>query len=108
MQFDCQRGRQLNAQRQAELSSTSPHALQHEMTTHHRPYKCTIQIALPSNQYAQHLKDIISVDQEISDKVVKSFAVVESTSCTQHDTTIDDGGKADEEMNKNDMRVLQM
>ena len=79
-----------------------------EMTTHHRPYKCTIQIALPSNQYAQHLKDIISVDQEISDKVVKSFAVVESTSCTQHDTTIDDGGKADEEMNKNDMRVLQM
>jgi len=33
-------------------------------------------MALPSNIYAQHLKDVISVDQEISNKVVKSFTIV--------------------------------
>ena len=44
-----------------------------------RPYKCTIHIALPSNQYAQHLKDVISVDQEISNKVIKSFAIVNAS-----------------------------
>jgi hypothetical protein len=41
-----------------------------------RPYKCTVHIALPNNTYAQHLKDVISVDQEISNKVVKSFTIV--------------------------------
>ena len=44
-----------------------------------RPYKCTIHIALPSNQYVQHLKDVTSVDQEISNKVVKSFAIVSAS-----------------------------
>ncbi len=78
------------------------------MTKHHRPYKCTVQIALPSNQYAQHLKDIIAVDQEISDKVVKSFSIVmDSISrCTNDADTV--GGERDGVKNTGDMRVLQM
>lgn len=77
-----------------------------------RPYKCTVHIALPSNQYAQHLKDVMSVDQEISNKVVKSFAVVH----TSPEIT-DDGdamaiapeydGAGDDAGDRN-MRVLQM
>jgi hypothetical protein len=43
-----------------------------------RPYKSTVHIALPSIQYAQHLKDVISVDEEVSNKVVKSFSIVTS------------------------------
>jgi hypothetical protein len=46
------------------------------MTDISRPYECTVHIALPSIQYSQHLKDIISVDEEISKKVVKSFSIV--------------------------------
>jgi hypothetical protein len=82
---------------------------QHEMmTTHYRPYKCTVQIALPSDQYAQHLKDIISVDQEISDKVVKSFSVVmDSMSTCTKDADICDGER-DGVKNDDGMRVLQM
>ena len=41
-----------------------------------RPYKSTVHIALPSIQYAQHLKDVVSVDEEVSNKVVKSFSIV--------------------------------
>lgn len=43
-----------------------------------RQYKCTIHLALPSAQCAQHLRDVISVDKEISDKVVKTISVVKS------------------------------
>jgi len=75
-----------------------------------RPYKCTIHIALPSNQYAQHLKDVISVDQEISNKVVKSFAIVSASSNidgrlnkdARMDIVSDDCNGSD------DMNVLQM
>ncbi|KAL7529455.1 hypothetical protein ACHAWF_002981 [Thalassiosira exigua] len=65
----------------------------------HRPYKCTVHLALPSNQYARHLKDVVSVDKEISNKVVKSFAIVEDPDEPpgQHDAT---GGGG--------MRVLEM
>ena len=67
-----------------------------------------VQIALPSDQYAQHLKDIISVDQEISEKVVKSFSVVmDSTSTFTKDADICDGER-DGVKNEDSMRVLQM
>ena len=36
-----------------------------------RPYKCTVHLALPSNQYAHYMKEVISVDQEISHKVIR-------------------------------------
>ena len=65
-----------------------------------RPYKCTVHIALPSNQYAQHLKDVMSVDREISNKVVKSFEVVKVPA--MHEQKGDGGRGADE------ARVLKM
>jgi len=75
-----------------------------------RPYKCTIHIALPSNQYAQHLKDVISVDQEISNKVVKSFAIVNASS--HIDGRHDDNDREDIDSSNcngsDDMNVLQM
>ena len=40
-----------------------------------RRYKCTIRLALPSSQCAQHLRDVMSVDREISNKVVKTISV---------------------------------
>ena len=59
-----------------------------------RPYKCKVQIALPSKQYANHLKDVVSVDKEISNKVVKSFEVVRAT--------------ASDDAHGDEARVLQM
>jgi len=75
-----------------------------------RPYKCTIHIALPSNQYAQHLKDVISVDQEISNKVVKSFAIVSSSSDIdgRHDDNDREDIDSDDCNSSEDMNVLQM
>ena len=73
-----------------------------------RPYKCTVHIALPSNQYAQHLKDVISVDQEISNKVVKSFAIVSASDIDgRHSNDRDDivSGRCN---GSDDMNVLQM
>ncbi len=70
-----------------------------------RPYKCTAHIALPSRLYAEHLKDVISVDQEISDKVVKSFSIVSHDGNDVDDHRVvgdDDDGFG------NNMRVLQM
>ena len=71
-----------------------------------RPYKCTARIALPSHLYAKHLIDVISVDREISDKVVKSFSIV------GHDDGNDDDalivGRDDDSSFGNTMRILQM
>eukprot|EP00956_Cyclotella_meneghiniana_P015493 scaffold23804_cov48-Cyclotella_meneghiniana.AAC.13 len=41
-----------------------------------RPYKCKVDIALPSSIYAKHLRDVLSVDGELGNKIVKSFSVV--------------------------------
>mmetsp|Transcript_12573 Transcript_12573/g.30695 ORF Transcript_12573/g.30695 Transcript_12573/m.30695 type:complete len:125 (-) Transcript_12573:1443-1817(-) len=84
-----------------------------------RPYKCTVHIALPSNRYAHHLKDVVSVDQEISDKVVKSFSVgrvasapAAADAATDHGTTAEDGIVQDDDDcggdGGGDMRVLQI
>jgi predicted dinucleotide-binding enzyme len=73
-----------------------------------RLYKSTVHIALPSIQYAQHLKDVISVDEEVSNKVVKSFSIVTSQEVANGgdvDRDIDaivQGGDDDEQ------RVLRM
>ena len=79
-----------------------------------RPYKCTVQLALPSNQYAQHLKDVISVDKEISDKVVKSFSIVRAPSdrravdgVVEHQKGGSDGVGVEQE-GGGDLHVLQM
>ena len=73
-----------------------------------RPYKSTVHIALPSNQYAQHLKDVVSVDEEVSNKVVKSFSIVTSQEVDGSDidrgnsTIVQDAGQG------NEPRVLRM
>ena len=64
-----------------------------------RPYKCTVQLALPSSQHASHLRDVVSVDKEISNKVVKTFSI-EGASPADGNGSEQDGG--------DDMRVLQM
>ena len=61
-----------------------------------RPYKCTVQLALPSAQYTRHLRDVISVDKEISNKVVKSFSI-------ERALPANDGSN-----DGDDMRVLRM
>ena len=73
-----------------------------------RPYKCTIHIALPSNQYAQHLKDVISVDQEISNKVVKSFAIVNASDGRLNNDDNREDVVSDDCNGSDDMNVLQM
>lgn len=79
-----------------------------------RPYKCTVHIALPSNIYAQHLKDVISVDQEISNKVVKSFTIVnDGISSLNNDNNCGDDENDINAMEKdgdecNNLRVLRM
>ena len=71
-----------------------------------RPYKCTIHISLPSNQYAQYLKDGISVDTEISNKVVKSFSIVSAQEVqVDGDKVVGDNNDCDE---SGEMNVLQM
>ena len=73
-----------------------------------RPYKSTVHIVLPSIQYAQHLKDVVSVDEEVSNKVVKSFSVVTSQEADGsdvargNDTIFPDAGEG------NEPRVLRM
>lgn len=64
-----------------------------------RPYKCKVDLALPSPIYAQHLKDALSVDGELGNKIVKSFSVV-SVSDEEHG--VQDAEKGDE------TRVLSM
>jgi hypothetical protein len=71
-----------------------------------RPYKCTARIALPSHLYAEHLKDVISVDQEISDKVVKSFSIVSHDCSDVDDHRVVVGG--DDDGFGDNMRVLEM
>lgn len=71
-----------------------------------RPYKCTARIALPSHLYAEHLKDVISVDQEISDKVVKSFLIVSHDCSDVDDHRVVVGG--DDDGFGDNMRVLEM
>jgi hypothetical protein len=76
----------------------------------HRPYKCTVHIALPNNMYAQHLKDVISVDQEISNKVVKSFTIVNDDGiiCGDDENDISRVKNDDDDCSNNNLRVLRM
>ena len=56
-----------------------------------RPYTSIVHIALPSTKHAQHLKDVISVDGEVSNKVVKSFTIVtpQEAGCINEDNGSD-------------------
>lgn len=41
------------------------------------PYNCQITLALQSERHAQQIKRVMEVDPELSNRVVKSFTVVE-------------------------------
>ena len=64
-----------------------------------RPYKCKVDLALPTPIYAQHLKDALSVDGELGNKIVKYFSVVR-VSEDEHGVAAASSGE--------DMRVLRM
>jgi len=42
-----------------------------------KPYKCEIDITFPKRKHAQQCMDVLSVDDEIGDRVCKSFSVVD-------------------------------
>ena len=77
--------------------STLPLKLMSE--TIDRPYTCRVDLALPSSIYANHLKDVLSVDGELGNKIVKSFSVV-GVSSEEH------GGQNQNE--EKELRVLRM
>lgn len=49
-----------------------------------RPYKAQVEVTFPTPTQAKHAMDVLSVDGELGDKVVKTFTIAPST------------GKADE------------
>jgi hypothetical protein len=64
-----------------------------------RPYKCKVDLALPSPIYARYLKDVLSVDGELGNKIIKSFSIV---GVSEEDHGLQDADKGEE------MRVLRM
>jgi hypothetical protein len=42
-----------------------------------KPYKCTIEINFSEPLHAQHAMEVLNVDEEIGNRVTKSFAVGE-------------------------------
>ena len=75
-----------------------------------RPYKSTVHLALPSTKHAQYLKDVISVDDEVSNKVVKSFTVVtpQDAGCVDEDNGSDATPYPYDAEDKIALRVLRM
>lgn len=67
-----------------------------------RPYKCQIDLALPTATHAQHLRDVLSVDGELGNKIVKFFSV-ERASKEGDGSGRDDGCDGNDEL-----RVLRM
>lgn len=55
-----------------------------------RPYKCKVDIALPSSIYAKYLCDVLSVDGELGNKIVKSFSIVSTNEYHDDDNVGDD------------------
>mmetsp|Transcript_31075 Transcript_31075/g.46328 ORF Transcript_31075/g.46328 Transcript_31075/m.46328 type:complete len:102 (-) Transcript_31075:572-877(-) len=49
-----------------------------------KTYKCEIDITFPSSKIASQIRDVINVDDEIGDKVIRTLSVVSSSS---NDTT---------------------
>ena len=43
-----------------------------------RPYKAQVEVTFPTPTQAKHAMDVLSVDGELGDKVIKTFAIVPS------------------------------
>jgi hypothetical protein len=65
-----------------------------------RAYKCKVDLALPSPIYAQYLKDVLSVDGELGNKITKSFSIVSVSEMEGH--SLQDAERGEE------MRILRM
>lgn len=48
-----------------------------DTSDNNKPYKCEIDITFPTKQHAQQCMDVLSVDDEIGDRVCKSFSVID-------------------------------
>ena len=46
------------------------------LTEDRRPYKCQVDVKFPSQTQAKRAGEVISVDGELGDKVVKTFSLV--------------------------------
>lgn len=44
-----------------------------------RPYKAQVEVTFPTPTQAKHAMDVLSVDGELGDKVIKTFAIAAST-----------------------------
>jgi len=73
-----------------------------------RPYKCTVHLALPSNHYARYMKEVISVDQEISHKVIKNFTLVKEPPAEDCNVIEDGSSVGVETEDGGELRVLRM
>jgi hypothetical protein len=55
-----------------------------------RPYSCEIDISFPTAICAQQARDVLQVDEELTDSVIKSFSWIRySESATSNHTTDD-------------------
>lgn len=53
-----------------------------------RPYKCVVDVAFDSPTQAKHAMDVLSVDGELGEKVVKNFALVLSEVVSEDDAIL--------------------
>jgi len=53
-----------------------------------RPYKCVVDVVFDSPTRAKHAMDVLSVDGELGDKVVKNFAIVSSEGGSEDDVIL--------------------
>lgn len=65
-----------------------------------RAYKCKVDLALPSPIYAQYLKEVLSVDGELGNKITKSFSIVSVSEVEGHSLQDADSGE--------EMRILRV
>ena len=76
-----------------------------------KPYQCEIDIAFPTSLHALHAKQVLEVDREIGDKVVKSFAILHPeppNDNNNNDPITNDNASTHHKQQKNESRVLRM
>lgn len=53
-----------------------------------RPYKCKVEVTFASPDQAKHAMDVLSVDGELGDKVVKNFALIPAEDGSEGDVIL--------------------
>jgi len=67
-----------------------------------RPYICEIDISFPSSTCAQHARDVIRVDEELTDSVIKTYSLIRYSESMNYGTTVMDDDDTDSS-NRNSM-----